>query len=278
MRKSNSIKLALKFYRNHSSGMRLENLLALVAISGILETLPILAALPLLRAVFLGHEMISLGAFESGLVSYTIGLGALLSLRFFIGRWAQFSNASERIALLTKFRKETPEEERQIHKVNFGKSVQAINFLLVGWSQFIPGLLFTLLGLYLSPKFGAITLAIIAVWMLVISKIKQQQDFWHSKGSELAKDIDTINTVELDELHSYRLKAAKWDATNKNLRELVIISSLIVSLVINNSLGMSPSFDSILIVIVFLRGLQQLFTAYIMSQQLSGLTNFLEKV
>ena len=278
MRKSNSIKLALKFYRNHSSGMRLENLLALVAISGILETLPILASLPLLRAVFLGHEMISLGAFESNLVSYTIGLGALLSLRFFIGRWAQYSNASERIALLTEFRKETPEEERQIQKVNFGKSVQAINFLLVGWSQFIPGLLFTLLGLYLSPQFGAITLAIIAVWMLVISKIKQQQDFWHAKGSELAKDIDTISTVELDELHNYRLKAAKWDATNKNLRELVIISSLIVSLVINNSLGMSPSFDSILIVIVFLRGLQQLFTAYIMSQQLSGLTNFLEKV
>lgn len=278
MRKSNSIKLALKFYRNHSSGMRLENLLALVAISGILETLPILASLPLLRAVFLGHEMISLGAFESNLVSYTIGLGALLSLRFFIGHWAQFSNASERIALLTKFRKETPEEERQIQKVNFGKSVQAINFLLVGWSQFIPGLLFTLLGLYLSPKFGAITLAIIALWMLVISKIKQRQDFWHAKGSDLAKDIDSLNMVELDELHSYRLKAAKWDATNKNLRELVIISSLIVSLVINNSLGMSPSFDSILIVIVFLRGLQQLFTAYIMSQQLSGLTNFLEKV
>ena len=278
MRKSNSIKLAFKFYRNHSSGMRLENLLALVAFSGILETLPILASLPLLRAVFLGHEIIALGAVESGLVSYSIGLGVLLSLRFFIGRWAQYSNASERIALLTKFRKETPEEERQIQKVNYGKSVQAINFLLVGWSQFIPGLLFTLLGLYLSPKFGAITLAIIALWMLVISKIKRQQDFWHAKGSELAKDVDTLNTVELDELHSYRLKAAKWDATNKNLRELVIISSLIVSLVINNSLGMSPSFDSILIVIVFLRGLQQLFTAYIMSQQLSGLTNFLEKV
>jgi len=278
MRKSNSIKLALRFYRNHSTGMRLEKLLALVGFSGILETLPILASLPLLRAVFLGHEMISLGSFESRLVSYTIGLGALLSLRFFIGRWAQYSNASERIALLTEFRKETPEEERQIQKVNFGKSVQAINFLLVGWSQFIPGLLFTLLGLYLSPKFGAITLAIIALWMLVISKIKQQQDFWHAKGSELAKDIDTLNTIELDELHSYRLKAAKWDATNKNLRELVIISSLIISLVINNYLGMSPSFDSILIVIVFLRGLQQLFTAYIMSQQLSGLTNFLEKV
>ena len=121
-------------------------------------------------------------------------------------------------------------------------------------------------------------MAIIAVWMLVISRIKRQQDFWHAKESELAKDIDTLNTVKLDELHSYRLKAAKWDATNKNLRELVIISSLIVSLVINNNLGMSPNFDSILIVIVFLRGLQQLFTAYIMSQQLSGLTNFLEKV
>lgn len=278
MRKSNSIKLAFKFYRNHSSGMRLENLLALVAFSGILETLPILASLPLLRAVFLGHEMITLGALESSLVGYAIALGILLSLRFFIGRKAQYSNASERIALLTEFRKETPEEERQIQKVNFGKSVQAINFLLVGLSQFIPGLLFTLLGLYLSPKFGGITILIISIWMLIIAKIKQQQDFWHAKGSELAKKIDTLNAVELDELHHYRLKAAKWDATNKNLRELVIISSLIVSLVINNYLGMSPNFDSILIVIVFLRGLQQLFTAYIMSQQLSGLTNFLEKV
>ena len=278
MRKSNSIKLAFKFYRNHSSGMRLENLLALVAFSGILETLPILASLPLLRAVFLGHEMITLGALESSLVGYAIALGILLSLRFFIGRKAQYSNASERIALLTEFRKETPEEERQIQKVNFGKSVQAINFLLVGWSQFIPGLLFTLLGLYLSPKFGGITILIISIWMLIIAKIKQQQDFWHAKGSELAKKIDTLNAVELDELHHYRLKAAEWDATNKNLRELVIISSLIVSLVINNYLGMSPNFDSILIVIVFLRGLQQLFTAYIMSQQLSGLTNFLEKV
>lgn len=278
MRKSNSIKLAFKFYRNHSSGMRLENLLALVAFSGILETLPILASLPLLRAVFLGHEMITLGALESSLVGYAIALGILLSLRFFIGRKAQYSNASERIALLTEFRKETPEEERQIQKVNFGKSVQAINFLLVGWSQFIPGLLFTLIGLYLSPKFGGITILIISIWMLIIAKIKRQQDFWHAKGSELAKKVDTLNAVELDELHHYRLKAAKWDATNKNLRELVIISSLIVSLVINNYLGMSPNFDSILIVIVFLRGLQQLFTAYIMSQQLSGLTNFLEKV
>lgn len=258
--------------------MRLENLLALVAFSGILETLPILASLPLLRAVFLGHEMITLGALESSLVGYAIALGILLSLRFFIGRKAQYSNASERIALLTEFRKETPEEERQIQKVNFGKSVQAINFLLVGWSQFIPGLLFTLIGLYLSPKFGGITILIISIWMLIIAKIKRQQDFWHAKGSELAKKVDTLNAVELDELHHYRLKAAKWDATNKNLRELVIISSLIVSLVINNYLGMSPNFDSILIVIVFLRGLQQLFTAYIMSQQLSGLTNFLEKV
>jgi len=278
MRKSNSIKLALRFYRSHSTGMRLEKLMALVAFSGILETLPIIASLPLLRAVFLGHEIITLGAIESSLVGYAIALGILLSLRFFIGRKAQYSNASERIALLTEFRKETPEEERQIQKVNFGKSVQAINFLLVGWSQFIPGLLFTLLGLYLSPKFGGITILIISIWMLIIAKIKQQQDFWHAKGSELAKKIDTLNAVELDELHHYRLKAAKWDATNKNLRELVIISSLIVSLVINNYLGMSPNFDSILIVIVFLRGLQQLFTAYIMSQQLSGLTNFLEKV
>ncbi len=256
----------------------MENLLILVAFSGILETLPILASLPLLRAIFLGYEKITLGGFESDLANYTIALVVLLALRFFLGRKAQYSNASERIQLLTTFRKKTPEAERRAQKVNYGKSVQAINLLLVGWSQFIPGLLFTLLGLYLSPRFGAITLLIIVIWMLIISNIKAKQDFWHAKGSDLIKNIDDLNTKELDELHKYRLKAAKWDATNKNLRELVIISSLILSLVINNSLGMTPNFDSVLIVIVFLRGLQQLFTAYIMSQQLSGLTNFLEKV
>jgi hypothetical protein len=38
---------------------------------------------------------------------------------------------------------------------------------------------------------------------------------------------------------------------------------------------MDADFDSIIIIVVLLRGLQQLYTAYIMSQQLSGCNKYL---
>lgn len=278
MKPTNSIKLAIKFYQRQSTTLSLKSLMLLVAISGILETLPILASLPLLRAVFLGKDTVELGSFEASMLSYAISLAVLLALRFFIGRRAQFANARERIHLLTAFRISSTKEERRAQKVNFGKSVQGINFLLVGWSQFVPGMLFTFLGILLAPKFGIITLGIVGLWAIVLRMVKRNQDNWHKKSSDLANKIDELNTKELEELRTYRIQGARWDAINKNLREIVIISSLIGSLIINNYLGMSSSFSSLLVVIVFLRGLQQLFTAYIMAQQLAGLQNFLAKV
>lgn len=278
MKPTNSIQLVIQFYKRQSTTLSLRILMLLVAISGILETLPILASLPLLRAVFLGKHLVQLGSIEVSLVTYAMALVALLVLKFFIGRFAQFANARERINLLTDFRISTTEKERKEHKVNFGKSVQGINFFLVGWSQFVPGLLFTLLGIVLAPKFGIITLIIVGLWALIIRLVKRNQDSWHKKSSDLANKIDELNTVQLKELQTFRIEGARWDAINKNLREIVIISSLIGSLMINNYLGMSSSFSSLLVIIVFLRGLQQLFTAYIMAQQLAGLQNFLAKV
>ena len=278
MKPSNSIRLVIQFYKRQNTTMSLVNLMLLVAFSGILETLPILASLPLLRAVFLGKVVVELSSFEVSMVAYAAALAVLLVLRFFIGRYAQFANARERINLLTEFRISTTKEERKVQKVNFGKSVQGINFLLVGWSQFVPGILFTILGIVLAPKFGIITLGIVGLWGLIIRLVKRNQDAWHKKSSDLANKIDQLDTVQLKELQTYRIEGARWDAINKNLREIVIISSLIGSLIINNYLGMSSSFGSLIVVVIFLRGLQQLFTAYIMAQQLAGLQNFLAKI
>ena len=278
MKPTNSIRLVIQFYKRQNTTMSLVNLMLLVAFSGILETLPILASLPLLRAVFLGKVVVELSSLEVSMVAYAAALAVLLVLRFFIGRYAQFANARERINLLTEFRISTTKEERKVQKVNFGKSVQGINFLLVGWSQFVPGILFTILGIVLAPKFGIITLGIVGLWGLIIRGVKRNQDAWHKKSSDLANKIDQLDTVQLKELQTYRTEGARWDAINKNLREIVIISSLIGSLIFNNYLGMSSSFGSLIVVVIFLRGLQQIFTAYIMAQQLAGLQNFLAKM
>lgn len=278
MKPTNSIRLVIQFYKRQNTTMSLVNLMLLVAFSGILETLPILASLPLLRAVFLGKAVVELSSFEVSMVAYAAALAVLLVLRFFIGRYAQFANARERINLLTEFRISATKEERKVQKVNFGKSVQGINFLLVGWSQFVPGILFTILGIILAPKFGFITLGIVGLWGLIIRVVKKNQDAWHKKSSDLANKIDQLDTEQLKELQTFRIEGARWDAINKNLREIVIISSLIGSLIINKYLGMSSSFGSLIVVVVFLRGLQQIFTAYIMAQQLAALQNFLAKL
>ena len=143
---------------------------------------------------------------------------------------AQFNNAKTRINLMSTFRQSQSKEFRKLHKVNFGKSVQSINFLLVGWSQLLPGILFTLIGLYLSPRFGISALFLITIWALVLSRIKIKQDYWHAISSELTNRIDALSKEELKTLSNSRIRAVRWDATNKNLREIVIISSLMLSL------------------------------------------------
>ena len=275
MNKTNSIKLACAFYSSQQTSYSLRMLLLITGISGVLETMPILISLPLIRSLFLGYQSVTIAWLELSLLYFSIVLGIILLIRFLVGRQAQFLNAKTRIELMTTFRQIQSKKSRQLHKVNFGKSVQSINFLFVGWSQLLPGIVFTVIGICLSPKFGVITLLIIGIWVLILSRIKIKQDFWHANSSDLAKSMDSLGNEELNTLSSFRINAARWDATNKNLREVVIISSLVLSLFVNNSLGIGADFDSILIIVVLLRGLQQLYTAYIMSQQLSGCHKYL---
>lgn len=275
MNKTNSIQLACRFYNSQKTTFSLRMLLLITGISGVLETLPILISLPLIKSLFLGYNTVTMGSQELPLPYYAVLLGLILVFRFLVGRQAQFNNARTRIDLMSRFRQSKSKEFRQLHKVNFGKSVQSINFLLVGWSQLLPGTVFTLIGLYLSPRFGISALFLISIWALVLSRIKIRQDYWHANSSELANRMDALSKEELKSLSSSRIRAARWDATNKNLREIVIISSLLLALYLNTSLGTGADFDSIVIIVVLLRGLQQLYTAYIMSQQLSGCNKYL---
>lgn len=277
MKPKNAIQLAVRFYRSRHTLVGLNRLLLLTGISGILETLPILLSLPLIRGLYLAQDEIVLGAFHFTLISYSTALGSLLVIRFLVGAKAQQLNAKTRLHLMTSFRLNQSDEERKLQKVAFGKSVQAINFLLVGWGQALPGILFTVSGVLLAPVFGALTLGIVFIWLCIIVLVKSKQDFWHNQASVLMDRMDSLKTPEITALHKFRVKAANFDAINKNLREIVILTSLLIALAIQQSLESITNFNSIIIVVVFLRGLQQLYTAYIMSQQLTALKKFLEK-
>lgn len=277
MKPKNAIQLAVRFYKSQQTLVGLNRLLLLTGISGILETLPILLSLPLIRGLYLAQDEIVLGYYHLTLISYSIGLGCLLVIRFLVGAKTQQLNAQTRLHLMTKFRLNQSDEERKLQKVAFGKSVQAINFLLVGWGQALPGILFTSCGVFLAPIFGALTLSIVFIWLCIIALVKSKQDFWHNQASVLMDRMDSLKTPEIKELHEFRVKAANFDAINKNLREIVILTSLLIALAIQQSLEAITSFNSIIIVVVLLRGLQQLYTAYIMSQQLTALKKFLEK-
>ena len=89
--------------------------------------------------------------------------------------------------------------------------------------------------------------------------------------------LEEGDSKDVDLWKDSKFGAAKWDSVNKNLRELIVISTLIMSLMISYHLNVLTGMDSLFIVVIFLRGLQQLFTGYIMSQQLSSLKSFLIK-
>lgn len=274
MSSQNAISLALRFYRSQSSSQSMGYILTVVGISGILETLPILLSLPLIKTIFDGADLVRFQGFKIELLYYFLGLIALLLLRFGLGYYSQYLNASTRIKLLTDFRASTTVEDRKTLKLTFGKRVQALNFLWVGWSQALPGVLFSILGIYLSPIFGGITCGILLLWMIVVAQVKRKQDHWHSKTNEAQLNLDTPKG-DISFWNLSKLKSASWDAINKNLREFIVISTLILALLISGQLGAIQGTDSIFMVILMLRGLQQLFTGYIMSQQLSGLKIYL---
>ena len=274
---SNSIALAIKFYRQRQNIPSLGWVLAITGISGILETLPILLSLPLIRTLFLGSGHVALGNTKVDLGHYVIALVLLLLIRLLIGIYSQYVNASTRIRLLADFRVNSTDSEREKMKTVFGKSVQSINFLLVGWSQLLPGILFTLAGIALFPSFGIIILSILLLWLFPLRILKKQQDESHEKVSALQANLEENATATV-QWRDARFKAAKLDSYNKNLREFIIISTLIIALFVAHALGLSFEGNSLLVILMLLRGLQQLFTGYIMAQQVAALKGYLTEL
>ena len=271
---SNSIALAIKFYRQRQNTPSLGWVFAITGISGILETLPILLSLPLIKTLFLSSGYVALGNTKIELSYYVVALMLLLLVRLLIGIYSQYVNASTRIRLLADFRAHSTASEREKMKTVFGKSVQSINFLLVGWSQLLPGILFTLAGIALFPSFGIIILSILLLWFIPMRILKKQQDESHEKVSALQANLEE-NTATTVLWRDARFKAAKLDSFNKNLREFIIVSTLIIGLFVADALGLSFAGNSLLVVLMLLRGLQQLFTGYIMAQQVAALKGYL---
>jgi len=271
---SNSIALAIKFYRRQQNVPSLGWVLAVTGISGILETLPILLSLPLIRTLFLSSEHVALGTTKIELRNYVIALILLLLIRLIVGIYSQYINASTRIRLLADFREHSTASERAKMKTVFGKSVQSLNFLLVGWSQLLPGILFTLAGIALFPSFGFIILSILFLWLIPMRFLKKRQDESHEIVSELQASLEENVTVTA-QWRDARFKAAKLDSFNKNLREFIIVSTLIIGLFVAHASGISFAGNSLLVILMLLRGLQQLFTGYIMTQQVAALKGYL---
>ena len=274
---SNSIALAIKFYRQRQNTPSLGWVFAITGISGILETLPILLSLPSIRTLFLGSGHVALGNTKVDLGHYVVALMLLLLIRLLIGIYSQYVNASTRIRLLADFRANSTDSERTKMKTVFGKSVQSINFLLVGWSQLLPGVLFTLAGIALFPSFGIIILSILLLWLFPMRILKKQQDASHEKVSALQANLEE-NATTTTQWRDARFKAAKLDSFNKNLREFIIVSTLIIALFVAHALGLSFEGNSLLVILMLLRGLQQLFTGYIMAQQVAALKGYLTEL
>lgn len=278
MSRDNAIALAFRFYRKHAALPNFWYVLFIVGTSGLLETLPILLSLPLIKSIYEGSELIDLHSITLSLINYTIILGVVLIIRFALGFYSQFLNASIRITLLSDFRKQKNSNDRQNQKLDFGKSVQGLNFLFIGWSQVFPGIIYSTIGTILSPFFGGITLLIVLIWSVCLRMVKSKQDLWSTRvhSAQTTLEEEEHPSLHVDQWKQSKFGAAKWDSVNKNLREFIVISTLIISLMISYNLNVLTGMDSLFIVVIFLRGLQQLFTGYIMSQQLSALRSFLK--
>lgn len=272
MNQNNTIAAALRFYRESNPQPSIGAMLLLTGISGIFETLPILASLPLLRSIFLGHEHIQAVGHSLSWQKYGVLLLLLLIFRFLLGYLSQYYNGKVRTDLLAQFKSiaNTSKQER----FNYGKKTQALNFLFVGWSQLVPGILFYFGGLYLMPHFGLLTLIILLLWSAPMRWIKKHQDATHQKVVSLQNDRDELQSPQSKEWGSLKIRSIHWDSINKNAREFIILTTLIAALILSQFFGGISGDASLLAIIMVLRGMQQLYTAYIMSQQLSGLRGY----
>jgi hypothetical protein len=107
--------------------------------------------------------------------------------------------------------------------------------------------------------------------------IKKHQDTTHQKVVILQNDLDEVQSSQFKEWGSVKTKAIHWDSINKNAREFIILTTLIAALILSQFFGGISGDASLLAIIMVLRGMQQLYTAYIMSQQLSGLRGYFMK-
>ncbi|MDE0987570.1 MAG: hypothetical protein OSA02_08630, partial [Schleiferiaceae bacterium] len=78
MSRDNAIALAFRFYRKHAALPNFWYVLFIVGISGLLETLPILLSLSLIKSIYEGSELIALQNIRLPLITYTIILGVVL--------------------------------------------------------------------------------------------------------------------------------------------------------------------------------------------------------
>ncbi len=247
----------------------------LTGLNGIFETLPILASLPLLRTIFLDEPSIHIAGMDFKWVEYGAILLVILVTRLILGYLSQYKNGSIRVQLMTLFR-QNPANDRTA-RFEFGKRTQGLNFLFVGWSQFVPGISFLALGVLLMPKFGGLVLASLLLWSILIKQLKKKQDQQHHFVSELQQKLDVEEDANLvSQWGQARQRAIHWDALNKNARELIILSTLIITLWAAEQWGWLGENASLISIIMLLRGMQQLYTAFHMSQQLSGLRRYFE--
>jgi len=273
LKETNTIVAAIRFYRSFDQLPNLGAIFLLTGLSGIFETLPILASLPLLRTIFLDLPSIEIAKLEFQWLEYSVILMVILLTRLILGYFSQYKNGAIRVQLMTKFRKNSSNDRTA--RFEFGKRTQGLNFLFVGWSQFVPGMLFLVLGVVLMPKFGALVITILLFWSFMISKLKRKQDRQHHLVSELQQELDTEDDTKLIEPWGQaRQQAIRWDALNKNAREFIILSTLIFALWVAEQWGLLGKNASLISIIMILRGMQQLYTAYHMSQQLSGLRRY----
>ena len=270
--------LAIRFYRNHDGLTPIGYLFLITGVAGILESLPFLLALPLIRSIYLGIDFVGFFGLKAPLVQYGLGLVILLVIRFILGTYAQHLSAVNRVKMQSAFKRNYSISEREPLRQSQGRSVQSINFLLNSFSQLSPGLTFSIIGFYMSPRFGLLMIASIGLWILPLRWIKRKQDQWHSKVSDLTHrlDVDESN-LALENWHNAKLKSSVFDSINKNAREFIVITSLITALIIAHHYSLISGANALIIIVVFLRGLQQIFTAYIMLQQVVAAKKFLEK-
>jgi len=273
LKQGNTIAAAIRFYRSFDQLPSLGVMFLLTGLSGIFETLPILASLPLFRTIFLDQPSIHIAGMDFEWLEYGAILVIILQTRLILGYFSQYKNGSIRVQLMTDFRKNSSNDRSA--RFEFGKRTQGLNFLFVGWSQFVPGIAFLVLGIFLMPKFGALVIAALLIWSFLINQLKKKQDQQHHLVSELQQELDAEKDVNITlQWGQARQRAIHWDALNKNAREFIILSTLILSLWAAEQWGWLGENASLISIIMLLRGMQQLYTAYHMSQQLSGLRHY----